>query len=70
MATDPKHMSEEELNQQRKVQNEAEPDDPSIVNTLDRSFDAVVEPMMPDEASDDDKLQSEREAIDKETREA
>jgi hypothetical protein len=71
MTHDPKHVSEEELNWQRKVRMESESHDvDGIIETIDRAFRSVVNPLVRSNEPDEDDLEERRETIDKATRES
>jgi hypothetical protein len=71
MATDRNHLSEEELNRQRKAQHEAERhEDDGIVETVDRAFQSAVSPIATSDEPDEDELQEQRELNDEATRES
>lgn len=71
MATDRNHLSEEELNRQRKAQHEAEQqEDDGIVETVDRAFQSAVNPIVTANEPDEDELEEQRELNDEATRES
>ena len=71
MPTDPKRISEEELNRRRKVEHELEQeDDGGIVETVDRAFESVVSPFKTNEMNtpDEEDIEDRREANDEASR--
>ena len=71
MASDRNHLSEEELNRQRKAQHEAEQrEDDGIIDTVDRAFESAVNPIVTSNEPDEDELQEQRKLNDEATRES
>jgi hypothetical protein len=70
MSTDPKRISEEELNRRRKVEHELEQEDDGIVETVDRAFESVVSPFKTNEINtpDEEDIEDRREANDEASR--
>ena len=70
MSTDPKRISEEEMNRRRKVEHELEQEDDGIVETVDRAFEYVVSPFKTNEINtpDEEDIEDRREAIDEASR--
>ena len=70
MPTDPKRISEEELNRRRKVEQELEQEDDGIVETVDRAFESVVSPFKTNEINtpDEEDIEDRREANDEASR--
>jgi len=61
------HPTDEELNEQREIEIERETGEKGVIGAVNEAFERVVEPLIPDEALDEEE-QAER-RTDKATRE-
>ena len=67
MATDRNHLSEEELNRQRKAEQQ---DDDGIIDTVGRAFESAINPIVTATEPDEENLEERRDLNDEATRES
>jgi hypothetical protein len=65
----PQHPSEEDLNEQREIEIERETEENGVIGAVDEAFERVVDPLIPDEAADEEDLAERRRIDEQATRE-